>query len=270
MTERFLILGNARTGTTFLQTLLDSHSEVKSHGEILHLLAKPKKLLHQFLENPIKSLENQVYVSHPPPIKAVGFKTVYTQMGEESIFLSNMDTRNVCLEIKTKRERFSEYMQRNFDLVEIRQRFAELSSYLQAQEDIRIIHVKRKNKLDSYLSRRLAEQSGIWSSKSGSYHVDSIQLEFEDCLKDFQKTEEFENKYDQLFEKHPVITVYYEDMVRNINETVSALQTFLGLTKERLSSPLTKQNRRGAASMISNYKELREQFECDKWKEFFN
>jgi LPS sulfotransferase NodH len=270
MTKQFLILGNARTGTTFLQTLLDSHSEIKSYGEILHLLAKPKRQLHQFLEDPINFLENQVYVNHPRPIKAVGFKTLYTQMGEDSIFLSNMDTRNVCLEIKTKREIFSEYMRRNFDLVEIRQRFADLSDYLQAQEDIRIIHIKRKNKLDSYLSRRLAEQSGVWNSTTGSYNVDKIHLDFEDCLKYFQNTEAFENKFDQMFKKHPVITIYYEDMVRDTSQTVSSILTFLGLNMERLSSPLTKQNRREAASLISNYQQLREQFKDHKWKELFN
>ncbi len=269
MTERFLILGNARTGTTFLQTLLDSHSELKCFGEVLHLLAKPKNLLHKFLEDPVKALENQVYSRFPSPIKTVGFKTVYTQMGEDSIFLWNMESKNACLEIKIKREQFSEYMQRNFDLVEIRQRFADLSRYLQAQEDIKIVHLKRRNKLESYLSLRLAEQSGSWSSTKGPYDVDTVHLEFDDSLNYFQQAEALEKKFDLMFKKHPVLTIYYEDMIRDTSDAVGALQTFLGLSREQLSSPLTKQNRRETASVISNYQQLKEQFNDYKWLEYF-
>jgi LPS sulfotransferase NodH len=267
--SRFIVIGMARSGTTYLQTLLSSHDQVVSYGEVFHLLAKRRVDLFEITRNPTEYVNREIYKPHPEHIKAVGYKMVYTEMGSGNIFLREMETRDVAANTKERRERFSLFMQTNFDLVKVRQRFADHLTYLENDPNIKVIHVRRRNRLEILLSTKLASRSGVWRSTSGSYLRGPIHLDFEECLRFFEETDTLENRYASLFRDHRVIQVFYEEMIGDTSSSLEEVQSFLGVEHKLLSSPLRKQNKLRAPDAISNYFELREEFRDTKWIGYF-
>ncbi len=77
--SRFIIIGIARSGTTYLQTLLSSHNQIISHGEVFHLLRQGRVDLHDIVRNPIEYINREIYRPHPEHIKAVVYKMVYRE-----------------------------------------------------------------------------------------------------------------------------------------------------------------------------------------------
>jgi len=69
----FAILCTSRTGSTWLHTLLNSHTSILSHGEIIN---------HHHKQGLQPELEEMVFHNYPNAIKAVGVKIFY---GDDSI-----------------------------------------------------------------------------------------------------------------------------------------------------------------------------------------
>ncbi|MFC2023143.1 hypothetical protein ACFLT5_00195 [Chloroflexota bacterium] len=87
--ERFIILGQERTGSNFLKDLLNSHSQIIASGELFqsfdvihweygfHRMDPPRRLLVAFQDDPVGFLESYVFAKFPKRISAVGFKLFY-------------------------------------------------------------------------------------------------------------------------------------------------------------------------------------------------
>ena len=63
--------------------------------------------------------------------------------------------------------------------------------------------------------------------------------------------------------------VYYEDLVRDRDNVLNEVQSFLKVTSARLTSPLRKQNRYSLREQLTNYDELKEYFQNSEWVTFF-
>ena len=267
--NKFIIIGNARTGTTYLETLLRSHPQIVSRGEVFHLLAKQKNGLTGIINDPIGYVNKFVFKPYPPQIKAAGYKIVYSQLGADNVFLRKMDTTDVSPKTKEKRDAFSLFMQTNFDLIRARQRFADYLVHLEHDRDVKVIHLKRRNKLETLLSKKLASRSGAWNSLAGSYLSGPIYLDFKECLEFFKAIDSLEKKYDSLFQNHDLIEIFYDDLIKNTHEQLTTIQAFLCVSHEYLNSPLKKQNTLRASEAISNYFKLKEMFEDTEWINYF-
>jgi LPS sulfotransferase NodH len=246
---QFIVLSQARTGSNFLLSLLDSHEQVVTYGELFRDLdsvgwdrpssgrnphSKPLILLRN--KNPRKFLETEVYNRYPLNVSAVGFKIFYDH------------ARAVYL--KTVWE------------------------FLQSQRDIKIIHLKRRNLLQSLVSLKKALITKQWIAVNQKESKDklpdtSITLTYEDCLQYFQKTHDYMLDHDTFFSQHPMIDIYYEDLCAdNINQT-RMIQDFLGLNYRPLKSYTLKQSSLPISESITNYFELKEQFQNTPWSVFF-
>lgn len=240
---RFVILGGSRTGSNFLISTLKSHSQINTFGEIFSCYDAIKGWdntgYHQSRTNlsliqnsPVRFLENRIFKRYPKHISAVGFKIFYYHAQGEK-------WKNVW-------------------------------TYLKDQEELRIIHLKRKNKLKTYLSLMMATKTGRWkATESPKEENVSISLDYEDCLQVIKRIQEWEEKYDTFFSNNWKIDVFYEDLCRDFNGETKRIQEFLGVECEALKPSTYKQFTQPLSIAISNYLDLKRKFQGTTWEDFF-
>jgi LPS sulfotransferase NodH len=246
---KFLIIAQPRTGSTFLQLLLSSHRNIKVYGEIFHQVDKVRerllKLSHlpmlNLNDDPIKYLENNVYRKYPEDIKAVGFRLFY-------------------------------YHARNIEWKNLRE-------YLRSS-NVKVIHLKRENLLDRYLSHQLADRYKEWVTykKKPCTSLEPLTLNIKDCIKDFHRTIRFQGETDDFFNDNPKYEIIYEDIVDNLVRVSKRLLNFLGVDFKELSAKSIKQQTKKRFEIIANYEDLNkkliqgvsEGWAKKEWLSFFN
>lgn len=243
--EKFIILGTARTGSNLLRGLLNSHRHVIAFGEIFRHkdtigwdfahLPQPDSMLSLFQNDPVKFLETRVFGHFPRHIAAVGFKIFYYHAHDDA--------------------------------------WEPLWTYLVKQEEIKVIHMKRRNMLRTHLSRKRAMLTDVWITQQPNelkQSVGPISLDYEECLEEFTKTRDWEQQYDSLFKNHDRVDVFYEDLDEDYLNEMGRIQKFLGVNVTEVQPSTAKQSkRRPLSSSILNYSELKEQFTGTPWEEFF-
>ena len=245
---KFVIIGRSRVGSTLIRTALDSHPNVRIYGEVFRIPGqvvwdpkygrKPKDAKEVIASDPSQFLRSKVFRTYPANIKAVGFKIFYYHAKSGS--------------------------------------WNDIWQYLVSNEDIRIIHNKRRNILESQLSKESAKKTGRWAErgnsilKSSNYHTaPMVHLDFEELKNWFILTKEWENHIDRSFAGHKKIDVFYEDLSDDYVAELGRIQSFLGLERVRIE-PRTKKQARGSLShQIDNYWELKSKFHGTPWIEFF-
>ena len=238
---RYIILGRSRTGSNFLRGLMNTHPQIISFGEIFMnfdkgwgLPAYPRTQKWDLLlkNDPVRFLEEKIFIKAPGNVRAVGFKIFYYHA-------KNPEWQSVW-------------------------------SYLLAQKNIKVIHLKRRNILKTHLSLQRAERSRQWVDKreTNDKH-EPITLHYDDCAKAFAETRDMEQEYGAMFSDHDCMDVYYEDLAKNTSVEMARVQAFLGVDQEKLEPLTYKQTKAPIAQLIANYSELKQQFSDSPWQEFF-
>ena len=242
--RKFVIIGIARTGSTWLVDLLNAHSQVQAFGELFRSMdvvgwdVRPftthqsPRLLALYRSDPLSFLDRCVFRRWPVACEAVGFKLFY-------------------------------YHAR-------RPPHAMVWDHLAQDRSIRIIHVKRANLLGQYCSLQLAHKTDVWSSRRAlDGEPPSVRLEIDACREHFAEVRAWEQECARLFGSHRVFDLYYEDLVSDRDRQMQAIQSFLELRHEPVSSALVRQRRRPLSSVIANYDELKHAFAGTQWAGFF-
>lgn len=239
--KRFIVLGRPRIGSTWLISLLDSHPNIYARGEIF-LKLKGRDY---------REILNKTFCKQPPNVKAVGFKIFYLQP---------YDNRNCGIWP---------------ELIEMRH--------------VHVIHLKRRNILQTLLSKKLSQQTKISKATTGNHLKDiqkrEVELSYETYLQDIQERKveftyeelvaEFntlknlEAEFDDKFRSHPLLTVYYEDLVSRLNSEMETITNFLGLPFHHPKSQYVKLNPESPSTLIDNYESLRKAFSGTEWAQFF-
>ena len=239
---KFILLGRSRTGSNFLRGLLSSHPGVFVLGEILKnpgqvewgddSFPRSAKLNSLYQSDLIHFLEQGVFRPMPADTSALGFKLFYYHAREE--------------------------MRKG------------IWEYLHSRQDIRILHIKRKNILKTHLSRALAERSDRWVATTAAVSAsDPILLDYEACLADFTQTRRWELEHDEFFSDHPLLDVWYEDLNENYIQEMRKVHEFLGLEPLSVRPQTYKQRQKELHELIENYAELKERFSGSPWHDFF-
>lgn len=240
---KFIILGRSRTGSNFLRGLLSSLSGVIVLGEILKNpvaiewgtdnFPRTARAKRNYQQDPARFLDADVFRPMPTSIRALGFKLFYYH-GEGD-------------------------------------RFASAWAYLLGRRDLRVIHIKRRNILATHLSRARAMRSNQWvAQEKPSEPMAPITLDYKSLCADFSQTRAWEVEFDQRFSDHPMLELHYESLVLDHDAEMARVQEFLGLDV-RPSQPQTfKQARQPLDQAISNFDELRNQFQGTEWESFFD
>ena len=267
--RRFMILASARTGSTFLSSLLSRHPSIQMYGELFNLNALPRRRLLDALDDPVEYLRNRVYKTHPSEIAAVGFKMFYDHL-TRNYFQKQVNPS----EAKTKLHKFRQFtgfIDANYDWSTLDSRFRNAWGFLAADQDLAVIHLKRRNSLNTLVSLKTAFLTGRWRTlKSGGQATTTLHLDPEECRSFFDKLDASAAHADALFGTHRKIDVVYENLVGAREETLERVLAFLDVEPQPLSTDLQKQIVAPASEIVTNYGQLKDHFRDTRWHAFFD
>jgi len=241
---RFVIISSHRSGSNYLSSLLSSHPQIMSIGEIYNpsvLFADPglpglhrnrvAKLLRDLA--PVWFVKHGIYHAYPTHIRAVGFRYFY---------------------------------------LHAQGRFHSVLDYLIAEKTIKIVHLKRRNLLRSYCSLLAAEQTGVWTVPVSSARTQPpvrLVLKPKACAAYFARMEHFMDTYDKYFTEHDMLQIEYERLLSDATHEQTRLTTFLGVAPYTLTAYTKRLNAAPLPSLIGNYASLERYFRGTKWHRFF-
>lgn len=142
-----------------------------------------------------------------------------------------------------------------------------------AAENIRVIHLKRRNILRTLVSRKIAGMKDVWAATSAA-RLDvgrhkSVSFTVEELEEGFRRTRDWEVEGDRRFAAHPLLSVRYEDLVRDPDGSLAEVLDFLGLQHFPLETEMRKQNPERLADLVTNYAALKAAFAGSEWEPFF-
>jgi LPS sulfotransferase NodH len=184
--------------------------------------------------DPVKFIDEIVFSPMPKRVKAVGFKLFYT-------------------------------------VAHIRQeKFRCVFQHFKEMDDIKIIHLKRRNILRMHLSVKIALRQKKWLfGQEDQVDQSPVFLDYDELLNDIMKYERWKKEYDAFFENNQKIDVFYEELVSNFESEVVRIQKFLNVEPQRLKTIYKKQTTAPLSRLILNYNELKKRFEGTPWIYFF-
>ena len=149
----------------------------------------------------------------------------------------------------------------------------ELWDGLEAHEDVKVIHLTRRNVLRTLLSRKIA---GIERAYVGN-RFDAVDPESKrivmtvsELADGFRQTREWELGAANRFRKHPTLDVTYEELASLPQETFGRVLAFLGQDYRALRTGMTRQNAESLRYLIRNYDELKAGFAGSPWEPYFD
>ncbi len=239
--SRFIVASKQRSGTGFLETLLNAHPNIFCTGELLlpdrgdsfprlwleAIRKEDKYLVHKHAANLFRQYFNRFYAAHDEP--HVGYDIKYDQFNT----------------------------------------LAKLEDLL-AEYSVKMIHLIRRNYLKTYISLlvNIEKQSrGRKAHDLKKYDPIRIRINTDERLHNELAKRKREIEYfAEFLPKHfETLTLYYEDFFDNSEESqtmkpevLHSIFSFLGEGRERydLESPIRKTNPSRIEDIIVNYDEL--------------
>jgi LPS sulfotransferase NodH len=237
----FIILCGARTGSTMLRLLLNSHPEVCCHGEVM------APAMRGFVRSQ----------TSPPP--------------ETLAALRDADPAGFMREFLLRREeaRASGFKIKYEEL--ILPGYAEIRQALVEDESLQIIHLTRVNRLARLASRLLAANTGVRLVLDPAKRptIQPFRIDPDFCRADFELMEAREKEFREAFSEHPILEVTYESLLENGASTLGTVQWFLGVAPAELSTPSLKIAPDNVQEIIENYVDLQAHFLGTRFQSFF-
>jgi hypothetical protein len=246
---RFIVLNAARTGSTMLAHMLNSHADVRCHGEVLGPgKGKPgdrlvgvdyatnpdiaDRLMLERDNDPQRFLEERVYGDDS--LGAAGFKIKYEELQKPD--------------------------------------FGPILDWLVDERSIKVIHLVRRNRLKRFVSEVTAVRIyGSFQLTDAAQRPEAprFTLSAEECRADFSKQEGREARFGGLFREHDVFDVGYEDLTDPSGAVLLSIQRFLGVDPVELRTPTLKLNPDRVQEVLENYDELRQAFSGTPYSAYF-
>lgn len=240
----YCIVTHGRTGSNLLCSLLRSHPKVHDAGEALGDWAfahEGSTLRRDLLERGSTAYVTAMYRRQRLE-SASGIKVLYAQFEPEYAARQGVP-----------------------DLVD-------LLTFLRRERAIRIIHLKRENRLETLVSMDVARdvREHRLVAGDGAAHGSTISLSPQRCVQEFTRIGEWEKRFDDAFRQHALLDVTYEALVADRDHESRRVQDFLGVPLRPLQTDLRKQIRRPMAQVIENYAELTAALAATPWARYFD
>ncbi|MFI5046065.1 MAG: sulfotransferase [Acidimicrobiia bacterium] len=144
--------------------------------------------------------------------------------------------------------------------------------YLRSERAVRIIHLKRRNRLETLASLKIANavHEHVLENGEGAANDVTIRLSSRRCAEEFLRIGAWEDRYDEIFHGHALLQLSYEDLVANMDHESLRVQEFLGVSSRPLYTGMRKQIRKPMAQVIENYAELKKEFVGTPWSAYFD
>ena len=232
--DKFMISCTARSGSSMLSTLLNSHPRVLCHGEILAAPHESAGPYHELRKQgtDVDEWLRDYRQEHPG---AYLYDVCFNPAGHQSVGF------------KFKMEE---------SLADAYKSFRDL---LVADTDIKIIHLQRKNILDKYVSLQMTKQSGVFSIRSSSQRpkLSPFTIDIPDFIAFVRKDRQRYESAIELFKDHPCLHVTYEELCESRPEALAKVQDFLELPQADLATMMVKVIKKNT-DLVLNLDEVRE------------
>jgi len=224
MAQYTAIVSQGRSGSNLLQYLLGSHPQITMFGELFH----PDRVVPRIDQEP----GDDPTLDYPKQsIRSI-----------EEYLVQRLDNHNQVVGFKMPWDWLLVYP-------ETWAAFFSLG--------FRLLYLRRRNKVDQYLSMRLARENSNWLSvdtyKNQRLHVHPLELHAYWAIS--QRTDSW---LENMCARAPVIEVAYEDIV-NMDQQDDILD-FLGVAHIRLIPHTIRSRTKTKAEVIENYDSLLEYF----------
>jgi LPS sulfotransferase NodH len=247
----FVVIGHPRSGSTLLKEAIDAHPVLKVYGELFHKADAERQKSHCIRKqdgtrvhyeagerDAIEFLTAHVWSQENSAYQAVGFKLFFERIkcpGSKRLF----------------------------------------ARLKQEITGLRVIHIIRDNLLDSWVSRKKAEQTGVWRLPATGHvagptrEIRPIHANPENILRNFEQLDHATQVMARTFRDIPYLAVNYATLVRDFQKEMSAVFCFLDASPIRNRMSVQKQNTAPHRDFISNYDELKEFFANTPYSGFF-
>ncbi len=145
---------------------------------------------------------------------------------------------------------------------------------LEQVDDLRVVHLWRKNLLHVALSESLAERSDHWvqrpdQANRNPYPDDPLVLDPRELGERFSAMTRLQKLRRRQLAHLPAIDIEFEDLRHDRDRAFARLCRFLDLPEQPARPWTVRQRHRPVHEMIANYRELETYFADTPWAEFF-
>lgn len=275
---RFMILSGARTGSTMLATALNSSPEIVCFREVFnrHLAAinygvdgydsRSAADIASREQEPVAFLHTRIYGGHPEEIRAVGFKFLYRHAFEfDHIAQHLIDSREIRVLHLQRRNAIRSLV--SWKLVEMSGSAVQEPGFIsrrslvarlkQAVSDPRWA-VQRA--YDRIMPGRLRKPRQAITGQSATPPAATVTLTERECRDAIWQQAWGAEHHDKAYRDHAMLTVFYDEIIRNADGTLGRVQEFLGVEPRPLAPTTLHQNPQPLRELIENYDEIREAF----------
>lgn len=248
---RFVVLATGRTGSTLLGNALADHPEILFYGELFHAYEDRRRAeaarrtmgagVERHLPHGVPVCEpaddGREYItrlfSQRAEHAAIGFKLMYDQAREGAA--------------------------------------ATVWDALRERTSIRVVHLTRRNLLESLISIKRAELTRVWHSRECLSDMTAFRLNPQECQEYFDSLVAMRRLAAPLLESRPVLTLEYGELAAEFESTMRKAFSFLEVAPNvTVRKHLAKIARLAPHDEILNYAQLKRNFEHTPYAEMFS
>lgn len=146
------------------------------------------------------------------------------------------------------------------------QQYPEVWEYLKSS-DVSVIVLERRNLLAQQTSLAMAFKTDRWGGRQYEANNDAkVRLEAGSIISKFNQIEREMSHKTAIFSKHNTLRISYENLFED--NTIYAIEDFLGVSRLKLYSTLVRQETRPLSEAIENYDEVCSALSGTKYERF--
>jgi len=220
-----------------LRYMLDSHPEITCHGEVF-----TARGISRFLKADKRPYGLSPLYKH----LLEEFKSRRIEHFISNHLLSGLDQNSKASGFKFKTD---EYFKTSF---------TDVAKYIRSHTEIKIIHLKRRDLLAQYISHEMVNKrksKTVVFDETYTHASLSINISIRNLMDFMGDVIRREKLIAEEMCQHDIIEVFYEDIIKENNQSIDDLQLFLNVTPQRLHMK-TKKILTGYRSLIKNEAEV--------------
>ncbi|MEM9298991.1 MAG: sulfotransferase [Bacteroidota bacterium] len=197
-----VVVGTQRTGTTVLRSVLSTHPKLKTFGEVfLNRHSNMKESYYKYLQ---MRLTNDVKLCVP---SAENFGDLFKGYLE---YLQDLSNEADCITFDCKYN----FLQGALIPGEMGMQKRPFLLHLFRENEVKIIHLIRKDVLATYVSSLLSVKNQVWATSDLSrLKARSVEVPLENLVENLRSRVAEQEYFKALLPAKMVKTIFYEDMI---------------------------------------------------------
>jgi len=146
-------------------------------------------------------------------------------------------------------------------------------SHLASLPDLRVVHLRRRDRLRRFLSHKRAAMTDSWHTPKGAAKPtarEPLALGPWECVKDFALIEMMELLYAAFFAQNAILDLTYEDLAEDLNSAGQDFARFLGIKAGNFNARSRKTGGGSLATEIANLPFLQNSMAGTRWSNLFH